>query len=191
MNLRNCFGPCLLGQSSHVLSLVEHIEPHRIDRTRGPQPHRIHMPASPPHDRNVVGHSFDCLIRMPDAAGNAPRSENSLDPAAQGYDVIDPFGAFELPRISERQPFLRIFVLPSVTNNLAEQAMIVSNSVAISRYPQCCRALHETGGETPEAAIPKRGVRLRRTQPHKIDTEIAKRGIDHFAEPQISQCIVE
>ena len=127
---------------------------------------------------------------MPDRVTNAPRPDGSLD-AATEMDVVDRFRPFELPGIAERQPFLRVLLLPSIADDLAEQAVIVSNSVAVGRDPERCHAFHETGGETPEAAIAERGIRLRRAQPHEIDAEIAKRRIDDFADPQISEHVVE
>src|SRR6516165_7099333 len=93
-NFRNGFCTCLLRQRSQVLPLVKRIEPHRVRGARGPQPHDIYMPSSPPHDRNVIRHRFDRLIRMPDRSDSLP-SGSSLDATAI-VDVIDHFWSFEL-----------------------------------------------------------------------------------------------
>src|SRR6202047_4905704 len=118
-----------------MFALIERIEPHRVGGARGPQSHEIHVSASPSHHRSVIGYSFDYLIGMPDRAGNAPRSDGSLD-AASEVDVVDRFRPRKLPRITERQPFLRILLLPSIADNLAEQAVIVPDPIAAGRDPE-------------------------------------------------------
>src|SRR6516164_2649229 len=150
-----------------MLTLVEHIKPHGVDGARRPQSQRIHVPATPPHDGGVIGHGFYGLFRVPDRASTA-RSDGSLNSAAE-VDIVDHFGPFEFPRIAERQPFLRILLLPSIADDLAEQAMVVSNSVPVGRYPYGCHTLHEAGSEAPEAAVTKCGIRLRRAQLYEIN----------------------
>src|SRR5262245_65493909 len=102
-----------------MVTPVKGIEPHRVGRPGGPQSHDIHMSASPSDDRSVVGYSFDCLIGMPDRAGNALGSDGSLD-AATELDVVDRFRSFKLPRVTERQPFLRLLLLPTLADHLPE-----------------------------------------------------------------------
>src|SRR6516165_195829 len=127
-----------------MLALVKRIEPHRVGRTRGPQSHHVDVAASPTDDRSVISHGFDCLVGVPDGAGDASRSDDSLYAAAK-VDVVDHLRSFEFPWISERQPLLRILLLPTIADNLAKQAMIISNSIAARWYSQGCHALHETG----------------------------------------------
>ena len=53
-----------------------------------PDETRIHVPGSPPHDRRIIGHCFDCLVGVPDRASNSLRSDRLLDTTAE-MDVVD------------------------------------------------------------------------------------------------------
>jgi hypothetical protein len=127
---------------------------------------------------------------MPDRPQNAARPDAVLDPPAE-MDVVNGFRPCKLPGIAERQPFLRVLLLPSVADDLAKEAVIVSDPVAAGGDPERCHALQETGGQAPEAAIAERCIRLRCAQPREIDAEISQRRIDDFAQSQISEHIVE
>src|ERR1700730_14861385 len=151
-----------------MFALIERIEPHRGGGARGPQSHERHVSDSPCHHPRVLVYSFDCLIGMPDRAGNAPRSDGSLD-AASEVDDVDRFRPRKLPGITERQPSLRILPLTSIPDTLADQAVIVPDPIAAGRDPERCHALQKTRGEAPEAAIAERSIRLRRPQPREID----------------------
>src|SRR5437868_3133137 len=71
----------------------------------------------------------------------------------------------ELPWIAEGQPFLRVFLLPTVLDDLAEQSVIVANAVAVGGNSEGRHALHETGGEPTKAAMAEGRVRLSCSQP--------------------------
>ena len=163
-NLRDRFRARLLGQRADMVAAVEGVEPQRIGRARRPQPQRVHVPAAPADDRRVVGHRFDGLVRMPDRARRRRRVHGRRLDAAAELDVVDHFRPRELPRVAERQPFLRIFLLPAVADDLAEQAVIVADAVAVGRDAERRHALHEAGGEAAETAIAERGIRLGRAQ---------------------------
>ena len=84
-----------------------------------------------------------------------------LHPAAEADGVVD-VGALELPGIAERQPGLRIFLLPAVPDHLLEQAVVVADAEAVGGDAQARHALHEAGGQPPETAIAQRRIRLQR-----------------------------
>src|SRR5215204_6113769 len=122
---------------------------------------------------------------MPDRA-NAMRPGCALHAAAE-LDVVSDGGPFELPRIAERKPFLRIFLLPSVSDHLAEEAMIVTNTIAKGRNPERRHTFHEAGGQAAKTAIAQRGIRLRGAHAMEVDTQISQRGVENIGQPQISK----
>src|SRR6185312_4657000 len=93
-----------------------------------------------------------------------------LDPAAKG-NRVDPLRAGKLPRVADRQPILRIFLLPAVAHHLAEQPEIVADAVAAGGNAEARHALHQTGGEPAETAIAERRVGLRLAHLLEIDAE--------------------
>src|SRR5262249_53337003 len=107
---------------------------------------------------------LDGLGRVPDRAFDAGRRNRHLDPTAE-MDIVDHFRPGELPWIAEGQPFLRVFLLPAIPDDLAEQSVIVANAVAVGRNSKGRHALHETGGESTKAAMAERRVRLNGSQP--------------------------
>src|SRR5215510_1681740 len=173
-----------------MIARVERIQPQRIDRARRPQPQRVDVPSPPADDRRVVGHRLDRLGWLPDRARDAARSDYAFDTAAEP-DVIDDLGSLELPRVAERKPLLRIFVLPAIPDDLTKESVIVADAVATGRNPEARHALHEARCEAAEAAVAERGVRFSGAQPIEIDAEIAKRGIDELGHPQVAHDVRE
>src|SRR5258708_12018691 len=100
---------------------------------------------------------------MPDRAFDAGRRNCRLDPAAE-VDIVDHFRPSELPRIAEGQPFVGVFLLPTVPDDLAKQAVIVANAVAVGGNPQRPHPLHETYAHPTAAPIPDCPVRLNPSQ---------------------------
>ena len=84
---------------------------------------------------------------------------NGLDTASEA-NVVDDLRPREFPRVAERQPVFRVFLLPSVLEDLAEQPVIITDAIAVGRDAEACHALQETGGEAPQTAIPERGIGL-------------------------------
>ena len=82
-----------------------------------------------------------------------------VDMAAE-MNVIDHLRPLEFPGVAEAQPFVRIFLLPALRDDLAEQAEIVADAVADGGNGQRRHALHEARREPPEAAIAERRIRL-------------------------------
>ena len=147
-----------------MIAHVERIEAQRIDGSGRPQAQGIYVPATPSHNRDIIGDRLEGLSRVPDRAFDAGGRNRCLDPTAE-VDVVDHFRPSELPWIAEGQPFLRVFLLPTVPDDLAEQSVIVANAVAVRRNSEGRHALHETGGEATKAAMAECRVRLSGSQP--------------------------
>src|SRR5262245_40838104 len=139
-----------------MIARVERIEPQRIDRARRPQPQRVDVPSPPAGVRRVGGHRPSPHGWRPDPRRDAAPSDYAFDTAAEP-DVIDHLGSLELPRVAERKPLLRIFVLPAIPDDLAKESVIVADAVATGRNSEARHALHEAGREAAEAAVAERG----------------------------------
>src|SRR5258708_6703458 len=138
---------------------VEDIEAERIDGARRPEAKRVDVPALPTDDRRVEGDRLHRLARMPHRARAALRQRRRLHEPTEAY-VVGGLRPFELPRVAEREPALRIFVLLAVLDDLAEEAEIVTDAIADGGDGERRHALHEAGGKPAEAAIAERGVRF-------------------------------
>ena len=179
----------LLGDGAEIIAGVEDVEPQRIGRARRPQPQRVDVLAAPADDRRVVGDGLHGFRRTPGGAV-AAAVVDMVDAAAE-MDVIDHLGPLEFPGVAEAQPFVRIFVLPALRNDLAEQAEIVADAVADGGNGERRHALHEARREPPEAAIAERRIRLAFAQVGKADAEIAERGLEHRQQAHIVQRVGE
>ncbi len=105
--------------------------------------------------------------------------------------LIDHLRPLEFPGVAETQPFVGIFVLPALRDDLAEQAEIVADAVADRGDRQRRHALHEAGREPAEAAIAERRIRLAFAQVRQVDAEIAERRLEHRQQAHIVQRIGE
>ena len=178
-----------LGDGAEIVAGVEDVELERIGRARRPQPQRVDVLAAPADDRGVVGDGLHGFGRMPDGAV-AAAVVDMLDAAAE-MNVIDHLRPLEFPGVAEAEPFVGIFVLPALRNDLAEQAEIVADAVADGGDGQRRHALHEAGREPPEAAIAERRVRLAFAQVVEPDAEIAERCLEHRQQAHIVQRVGE
>src|SRR5262245_12562304 len=106
-----------------MIARIEDIEAERIDGAGRPEPERIHVAALPTDDRRVIGDRLHRLVRMPDGARATRREGRHLHEAAKP-DVVGDLRALEFPRVPEREPVLRIFLLDAVLDHLAEEAVI-------------------------------------------------------------------
>ena len=166
-DLGDRLGPHRFGKRADIVAGVESFELQRVGRPRRPQAQRVDMPAAPADDRRIVGDRFDRLGRMPDVAGALVVALNHFDPAAEADRVIV-FGTDEFPWIAVDQPVLRRFLLPAAADDLAEQAVVVADAVAVRGDGQRRHAVHETRGEAAEAAIAQRRVGLDPAQVRRL-----------------------
>ena len=183
------FGARFLGDGADIVAGVEDVEPERVGRTRRPQPQRVDVLAAPADDRGVIGDRLHGLGGMPDRAV-AALVLDMFDAAAEMH-VIDDFRPLEFPGVAEAQPLVRVFLLPALRDDLAEQAEIVADAVADGGDRERRHAVHEARCQPPQAAIAERGVRLAFAQIGKADPEIAERGLEHLQQPHIVQGVGE
>src|SRR4051812_26458938 len=108
------------------------------------------MLSAPANDRRIISDRFYCLFGMPDRA-NTMRSGRPLHAAAE-LDVIDDRWPFELPGIAEGKPLFRVFLLPAVSDHLAEESMIVADPIAVGRNSKRRHAFHKACRQPAEAA---------------------------------------
>ncbi len=99
--------------------------------------------------------------------------------AAAEMHMVDDLRPLEFPGVAEAQPFVGIFALPAVRDDLAEQAEIVADAVAERGDRQRRHAFHETGREAPETAIAERRIRFAFAQIRQLNAEIAERCLEH------------
>ena len=173
-NLGDRFRPHGFGKRADVIAGVEGFELERVGRPRRPQAQRIDVPAAPADDRRVVGDRFDRLGGMPDVVGALVVALDHFDPTAEADGVVV-FGADEFPRIAVDEPVLGGFLLPAAADDLPEQAVVVADAIAMRGDGERRHAVHEAGGETPEAAVAERGVGLDPAQIGEVDAEFIER----------------
>src|SRR3954447_18900782 len=149
---RNRLGMIALGEGADMIAAIEAIKMNRIARACRPETQRIGMAAAPTDHRSVIRDRLQRLGRMPDATRDIAVAADIFDKAPETYSVGN-FRPLELPRIAERQPVLRHFVLPAVDHPLPEQPEFVTDAVAVGWNLQRRHAVHEAGGEPAEAAI--------------------------------------
>ena len=111
---------------------------------------------------------------MPHVVGALVLALDHFDPAAEADGVVV-FGADEFPRIAVDEPVLRRFLLPAAADDLAEEAIIVTDAIAMGGDGERRHAVHETGREAAEAAIAERGVGLDPAQIREVDAEFVER----------------
>ncbi len=126
---------------------------------------------------------------MPDCAV-APLGIDVFDTAAE-IDLVDHLRPLEFPGVSEAQPLVGIFLLPAIADDLAEQTEIVTDAVADGGNAERCHAFHEARGETPEATIAERCVRLAFAQIRQADAEIAQCRVEQRQQPHVVQRVGE
>src|SRR5271170_3841798 len=104
---------------------------------------------------------------MPDRAVASPGID--MFDAAPEMNVIYHLRPLEFPGVAEAQPLVRVFLLPAIVDDLAEQAKIITYAVTDRRDAERRHAFHEAGREPPEAAIAERRVRFAFAQLRQAD----------------------
>ena len=93
------------------------------------------MASAPADHGSIEGSSLNGFGWPPDKACRSVRCGHLLDAAAK-WHLINNIRAFELPRISPHEPISGKLLLPSITEALAEQAVLVADTVAVGREPE-------------------------------------------------------
>ena len=73
------------------------------------------------------------------------------------------------------EPVLGRFLLPTAPNELPEEPVVVTDAIAVRGDAERRHAVHETGGETSEAAVAERRVRLDTAQFGQADAKLLQR----------------
>src|SRR5579871_3852348 len=111
---------------------------------------------APSDDRRIVGNRLYGLGRMPDRA-IAALVVDMFDTAAEVH-VVDHLRPLEFPGVAEAQPFVRIFLLPAVGDDLAKQAEIIADAVADRGDTERRHTFHEACRQSSKTAIAERGI---------------------------------
>ncbi len=146
------------------------------------------MAPPPTHHRGVEGLGLHGLGRTPVAARNALFVLDLVDAAAEA-DVVEHLGPLELPGIARGQPVLRRLGLPAVLDQLAEQAVVVADAIAVGGHRQAGHALHETGGQAAQPAVAQRRVGLDGPQPLQVHAQLVERRPHGLGQAEIVQGI--
>ena len=168
-DLGQVLGPHLARDGVRVGPLVEVVEVKVIDRLRAPEAKRVDGVAIA-DDRQVIGKTFDDLVRHPDPL-LAPVFGETLDVSAE-VDVLRVFRTLHLPRIAVLQPRIRLLDLTAVDDLLAENAVVIAETVAHAREVQRRHRVEIAGRETSEATVAEARVRLEVTKVVPVDAEV-------------------
>ncbi|MNL58310.1 hypothetical protein D3C87_1819370 [compost metagenome] len=87
---------------------------------------------------------------------------HGLDATAEA-DRINHLGTLEFPGVAEIQPVFGLLLLPAVDNGLSEQAVLITNAIAMTGNAQGRHAFHEARRQASEATIAQRGIGLQQT----------------------------
>jgi len=180
----------LLRHRAEMIAGIEDVKPERIGRARRPQPQRVDVCATPSNDWCVVSDGPHGFRGMPRVAVASRFIGCNVDMATE-VDVVYHLAARKFPGVAEGEPFVGIFLLTAIGDDLPEQSEVVANTVAQCGNAQRCHAFHETGGESAEAAVAERGVRLALAQFVEVDAEIAKRGVEHRQQSHVVEGVGE
>ncbi len=187
-NFGNRFRADLFGERAGVVAVVECFQSQWVNRARRPQAQRVDAAATPADHGGVVCDRLDGFGRTPDVARGFRRGWHRLDRTAEA-DVVMHLGAFEFPRVAERQPVIREFELPAVLDDLLEHAVVVTDAVAVRGNAERRHALDEAGGEPAEAAVAEAGVGLERAQAVEIDVQFGERIAHGFGDAEVVEVV--
>src|SRR5579871_6177505 len=83
-----------------------------------------------------------------------------LDNMAMEFNLVQHFGTRKFPGIAITQPIVGMFDLPAVLDALREHAIFITDAVTVTRKVERRHGVEEAGGQPPQAAISKCGIRL-------------------------------
>ena len=145
---------------------------------------------APANDRRVVGDSPHRFRRLPGVAVAAFRIGHDIDVAAEAY-VVHHLATWKFPGVAEGEPFVGIFLLPAIGDDLAEQSEVVADAVAQRGNAQRRHAFHEARGKPAQAAVAECCVRLAFAQLVEVDAKVAERGVEYRQQSHIVERVGE
>ena len=171
----------------HRADMVAAVEPGEVHGFAGlglPQAQGVHVAPAPADHRHVVGHRPHGLGRLPVPADH-PRLRGGHGDGPAEADGVGRLGPGEFPGVALGEPRLRRLALPAVLEGLAEQAVVVADPVAHGRDADARHALHEAGGEPPEAAVAQSGVGLGLLHGVEVDPEFPQGGAGGLGQAEV------
>ena len=108
-------------------------------------------------NRRVVGDASHLRLGNPADAEAPLLIRDGLRPPAKAHLVGD-LRARDFPRVAVAQPFVRDLLLPPISDDLIEDAKLITNAVADGRHLHAGHGIHVTGGEPAESAVAQAGL---------------------------------
>ena len=152
-------GQILLLNRLAVVTLVKSVQTEACHGLRIPDTQGIHNAVAVSHDGKIVGNGSHCLITLLHEMISAVLVAVYGHVAAE-FHYLGILGPAQFKRIAVRQPVVRHLDLETVLNLLFEHTVTVADTAAVSRIPQCCQGIQETGCQTSQAAVAQSGIRL-------------------------------
>ena len=100
-------------------------------------------------------------------------------------------GPLDFPGSLERQPVVRLFLLVTVVDFLAEQAVLVVDAVPAHGHVERGQRVQKAGRQPSQAAVAERGISLRLLGRLQRDTHLTKRVSAQIVDTQINQVVGE
>lgn len=86
---------------------------------------------------------------------------------------------------------LGLLLLPAIDNRLAEQAVLVTNTVAMAGDAQRGHALHEARRQTAETTVTQGRVGLQQADALKVHAQFRQRFASGVQQAEVAQAVVE
>ncbi|MNP01680.1 hypothetical protein D3C76_935040 [compost metagenome] len=173
-----------------MVASVETLQMQFFHGPGAPQTQRVDACPAPTDHRRVIRNGPYGFHRVPDLPGLAVFIGHCLDTAAE-TDRVNHLRAFELPGVAEIQPVFGLLLLPAVDDGLAEQAVFVTNTVAMTGDAEGRHAFHETRRQTSEAAVAQGRIGFQQADALKVDAEFGQGFAGHVEQAEVAQAVVE
>ena len=184
------FGAGHFRHGAQVVTGVEALQVQIFHGAGTPQTQGVDARPAPADHRRVVGNRAHGFRRRPDLTGFAIGIGDGFDAAAEA-DRVHHFRPFEFPRVAEIQPVFGLFLLPAIDNCLTEQAVLITNAIAMASDTEGRHAFHEARRETTEAAVAERRVGLQQADALQIDAQFGQRFTSDVEQAEVAQAVVE
>lgn len=173
-----------------VVPVVERPKVKGLHSLGPPKAHRIAGTDPVSQHRRVVGDPFDHRLRDPPnlIAPLFVRARLGTPPQS---NPVDDFRTDNLPRISEVKPLVRHFHLPSIANDLVEDAELITDAVPDGRHLQRSHGIQIAGGESAKPAVAQARFLLPREDLIEIQTKLRHRRTRGALETQVQQVIAQ
>ena len=129
-----------------IVADIECLEIKGFNRLGFPEPQHVDDVFVKGRDRRVIGHAFDDPMGNPFHPKAAFFIMKGFGVPAQIH-VIGDFRPMDFPGISQTQPFVGFFDLPSVPYFLVEDAEFIADAIADRRHAKRRKGIHVAGGQ--------------------------------------------